>query len=518
MKNQDSSKYIYNLKDKFREVVQAFGNRTALSYPDGRNISFIELDRLSNQMAHFMASQNLKQGDVIAIFNEKSLYAYALMIGCIKSGIIYTNLDVSSPPARINKILNTCNPSALFIDETEESYIPEIIGIQPNLKLIKIASIQTDNYSSEPVNFTDQNFHGNNPLYIMFTSGSTGFPKGAVMSHSNVLHFINWGKSTFSVTEQDVFTNANPIYFDNSVFDFYVSLFNGATLVPLSHELVKKPADLVAAINNCKCTIWFSVPSLLVYLLTTKVLKENDFPFITRIAFGGEGFPKSKLKSLYQLFGHRIELYNVYGPTECTCICSSYKITESDFEKMDELAPLGFMAPNFGYHIIPQSSEDIHTGELCLTGPCVGLGYYNDIERTLNSFVQQPDVAFHQRMYKTGDIVHQDHRGFFHFKGRVDNQIKHMGYRIELEEIEAALNSLDLVDEAAVIYERLSADLGQIKAFVCVNSEVSEATLSAMLKEILPPYMIPRSIKILQSLPKNQNGKTDRNQLKEIKL
>ncbi len=517
MKNQDNFKYIYNLKDKFSEVVKEFGNRTALSYPDGRNISFIELDMLSNQMANFMASQNLKQGDVIAIFNEKSLYAYALMIGCIKSGIIYTNLDVSSPPIRISKIINTCKPSALFVDELAESNFIEIEALQPNLKQFKIASIQINNYSNEPVNFTDQNFHGNNPLYIMFTSGSTGFPKGAVMSHSNVLHFINWGKSTFSVTEQDVFTNANPIYFDNSVFDFYISLFNGATLVPLSHELVKKPVDLVAAINNCNCTIWFSVPSLLVYLLTTKVLKDSDFTSVTRIAFGGEGFPKSKLKSLYQLFGNRIELYNVYGPTECTCICSSYKITDSDFEKMDELAPLGFMAPNFGYHIIPQSSEDIKTGELCLTGPCVGLGYYNDIERTLNSFVQQPDVAFHQRMYKTGDIVNQDQKGYFHFKGRVDNQIKHMGYRIELEEIEAALNSIDLVDESAVIYERLSVELGQIKAFVCINSEVSAAALTSILKEILPPYMIPRSIKILQSLPKNQNGKTDRNQLKEIK-
>ncbi|MFN9581901.1 MAG: amino acid adenylation domain-containing protein, partial [Bacteroidota bacterium] len=491
-------------------------HKIALSYPDGTSISFSELDLLSNQMAHFLASENLKQGDVIAIFNEKSLKAYALMIGCIKTGIVYTNLDVSSPTARINKILNTCKPNALFIDESVEANA-HILYDQTEIKTINISSIHIDHFSKEPVNYTDQNFHGNNPLYIMFTSGSTGFPKGAVMSHSNVLHFINWGKSTFSVTENDVFTNANPIYFDNSVFDFYVSLFNGATLVPLSHELVKKPVDLVAAINKCKCTIWFSVPSLLVYLLTTKALKADDFHNVSRIAFGGEGFPKNKLKSLYQLFGNRITLYNVYGPTECTCICSSYKITENDFEKMDELAPLGLMAPNFGYYINPQSPEDIHTGELCLTGPCVGLGYYNDPDRTNQSFVQQPDTLFHLRMYKTGDLVHRDSSGNFHFKGRVDNQIKHMGYRIELEEIEAALNSIELVDEAAVIYEKLSADLGQIKAFVCVNKEIAPTELSAQLKEILPPYMIPRSIKIIKSLPKNQNGKTDRNQLKELK-
>ena len=180
-------------------------------------------------------------------------------------------------------------------------------------------------------------------LTLCSLPAQTGFPKGALMSHNNLLNFIQWGKETFQVTRDDIFTNANPIYFDNSVFDFYTSIFNGTTLVPLSHDLVKNAGQLVKAINDSGCTIWFSVPSLLVYLLTTKSLKKEDFKTIKRISFGGEGFPKNKLKQLYEMFGDRMTLYNVYGPTECTCICSSYTISSSDFENMNELAPLGIL-------------------------------------------------------------------------------------------------------------------------------------------------------------------------------
>ncbi len=512
-----ASNYIYNLGLKFDEVVAQYATRTALRYPDGQILTYRELDKLANQLTHLIQEKGIGQGDVVAIFNEKSPAAYALMLACIKSGVVYSNLDLSSPYQRIEKILATCQPKAVFLDTSIESYFPELDEPGLPFSKVQLGDLDPDAYPETPAVALDQNFHGDNPLYIMFTSGSTGFPKGAVMSHDNVLNFIEWGRTTFSVSEKDVFTNANPIYFDNSVFDFYISLFNGATLVPLSHKLVKQPGALVQAINESGCSVWFSVPSLLVYLLTTKALATTDFPSITRISFGGEGFPKNKLKRLYEMFGHRMELFNVYGPTECTCICSSYKISEQDFESMNELAPLGFMAPNFGYHIIPQSEANPNLGELCLTGPCVGLGYYNDPERTAASFVQHPGKSYHQRMYRTGDLVEKAPNGYLYFRGRVDNQVKHMGYRIELEEIEAAFSSLPEVDEAGVIYEKLNAELGQIRAYVAVqNRAITADQLHHKVKELLPPYMLPRIIRILDELPKNQNGKIDRKQLKEL--
>ena len=185
---------------------------------------------------------------------------------------------------------------------------------------------------------------------------------------------------------------------------------------------------------------------------------------------------------------------------------------------MTELAPLGNIAPNFGYEIFPLDENKPQLGELALSGPCVGLGYYNDMERTQKSFIQNPNKKYREIVYKTGDLVEKAKNGYLYFKGRIDNQIKHMGYRIELEEIESALNSLNYINEVGVIYEKLSAELGQIKAFVSLNDTTVNAQVILLdIKNILPQYMVPKSVNILDSLPKNRNGKIDRRQLMELK-
>ena len=509
--------YHYNLGIHFYAIAQEHGERTAFKYPDGQLYNYKFINELSNQIGCYLLESGLKKGDVIAIFNEKSYIAYSLMLACLKTGIIYSNLDASSPWPRLKKILDTCLPKAIFFDKDEESIRQHCNETFPGTKRIGLFEGEIrDRIEKLDERNLSQDFHGGEAAYIMFTSGSTGFPKGAVMSHNNILNFIHWGISTFNVSHQDIFTNANPIYFDNSVFDFYVSIFSGATLVPLSHDLVKNPAQIVKAINDSGCTIWFSVPSLLVYLLTTKALSGNDFKNITRIIFGGEGFPKNKLKQLFDLFNHRITLYNVYGPTECTCICSSYTIAEGDFSNMNELAPLGNIAPNFGYDILPVDEKNLNFGELALMGPCVGMGYFNDPERTRNSFIQNPKKGFMQYLYKTGDVVERAENGYLHFRGRVDNQVKHMGYRIELEEIEAAFSTLDYVDEVGVVYEKINAELGQIKAFVSISENRQREEILSDLKSLLPPYMIPRIITVLDGLPKNSNGKIDRKQLANL--
>jgi len=237
-----------------------------------------------------------------------------------------------------------------------------------------------------------------------------------------------------------------------------------------------------------------------------------------RFIFGGEGFAKPKLKKLYDMYGSSARLYNVYGPTECTCICSSYLIDESDFEDMGNLAPLGFLAPNFDY-VLMNPDANASYGELCLKGPNVGAGYYNDKERTLNSFIQNPyNDKYNEVIYRTGDLVQVDDNGYLNFKGRADNQIKHMGYRIELEEIESLLNTLAYVDEAAVIYEHINESLGQIVAFVATGAAKEPAEVLSDLKLLVPEYMVPRKMYIFEQLPKNQNGKIDKVALKEIKM
>ena len=340
--------------------------------------------------------------------------------------------------------------------------------------------------------------------------------KTRVGERDRFLNFIDWGRTTLSVTINDIFTNVNPVYFDNSVFDFYVSLFNGAAMCPVDAETARKPKDLVAAVESSSCSIWFSVPSMLVYLLTTRALGPDDLSCVRAFVFGGEGFPKPKLKELFDLFGARSSLVNVYGPTECTCICSSYAIEAKDVEDLRELAPLGLIAPNFEYYIDPVDPENPAFGELLLGGPNVGLGYYRDAERSSQSFVQNPtNKSFREIVYRTGDLVQKQSNGYLHFKGRIDNQIKHMGYRIELEEIEAAFVTLEGVDEVAVVYRRDERGLGQINAYVGTSSLNSDKDILKDIKSIVPPYMVPKTVRFLPILPKNRNGKIDRKRLQE---
>ena len=335
------------------------------------------------------------------------------------------------------------------------------------------------------------------------------------MSHSNLINFVGWAAQTFEIGPGDLLSNANPMYFDNSVFDFYASLFTGAALLPVTADEVRDPRRIVQIVNATRCTIWFSVPSLLVYLLTTRALNADDFPSVRKLIFGGEGFPKPKLKELFDMFGQRIQLENVYGPTECTCICSSHQVTGDDFQDMQSLTMLGHVAANFDYDILPVDASDLSFGELFLKGPQVGLGYFNDSERTAHSFVQNPEHQNYRDIgYRTGDLVRRDERQQLHFKGRIDFQIKHMGYRIELEEIEAALSTIPAVEECAVIYREVAEGMGQILAFaVLTQDHHPEVDLISEVTEIVPSYMGPRRIQILSALPRNANGKIDRKQL-----
>lgn len=508
--------YSYNLGRAYHQAVRRHASRPALRYPSGRTVTYGELNLLSNRIARALLEGGVERGAVVCIFNDKSIHALASMLACLKIGVIYANLDVSSPPERIGKMLGLCRPALLLYDRVDAALSAAFDGTTPALDLASSDFHRLIAAQDESDLDVVDRVTGADGAYIMFTSGSTGFPKGAVMSHANVLNFIQWARSTFDVTPNDVFTNVNPIYFDNSVFDFYTALFSGATLCPMASDVTDSPQQLVACVNRLQCTIWFSVPSMLVYLLTTKALDAEDFASVSRIIFGGEGFPKTKLRELFTLFGHRSRLFSVYGPTECTCICSSYPISDEDVADQSQLAPLGHIAPNFDYSIDSLDGADPDFGELLLSGPGVGHGYYNDDERTRASFIQDPQNGSYRRiMYRTGDLVRRDATGLLHFRGRVDNQIKHMGYRIELEEVEAAFNCLDYIDEVGVVYRSEPNGLGQIVAFVGSTGDVPTSRILADVRKVLPPYMVPKRITKLDALPKNRNGKIDRKALKE---
>lgn len=504
----------YNLANYFYDIASKHSNQTALYYND-ISITYSELNKLSNKIANYFLSLGIKEYDVVGIFSTKEPTGYASMLACLKIGATYTNMDEENPPPRAEKIIASCCPKILVSDcdiSQELQNIAKKYALHiANFKTTKLLDI----FGDEDI-VISQNIISTTPAYIMFTSGSTGTPKGVTISHLNLLSFLHWGIKRYEVTPKDRFAGVSPLYFDNSVFDFYTALFSGAGLVPIKKELTKNPQELVNFIDKMRCTIYFSVPSLLVYLLTMKVLNKETFQSIRVFTFGGEGFPKGELKKLYSLYGKDARFINVYGPTEGTCICSSYDISEKDFQDMQTLAPLGTINPNFKYLIVDEAMQEVRQGEkgeLCLAGQNVALGYYNDIERSSQNFVQNPLIKTHKDIiYKTGDVVYEKD-GLLWFAGRVDNQVKHMGYRIELEEIESALNGLYYINQSAVIYERTNQNYGKIIAFVTAQENTQEIHIKNDLKNSLPSYMIPNIVIIVQSLPKNQNGKIDKKQL-----
>ena len=462
------------LIDKFNFQVQKTPDKAAVLFYDDTFVSFKELDLLSNKIANYLKSKNLKIKDVVAIQNNKTKYGFAAMIACLKSGFIYTNYDFSNPKERINKMFQTAQPKIIIND----------------LELDKLI----ENFSDE---FELPVLDRDTPAYIMFTSGSTGIPKGVLIKQSSILNFIEWAYNAYELRENDVMTNVNPIYFDNSVFDFYCSVFNGITMAALPKNIVEQPKKMLEIIDKIGCTFWFSVPSFLIYLLNIKLLNKNVFTKLRAFAFGGEGFPKPTLKKLWDLYPNK-DFYNVYGPTEGTCICSAYKIKESDFSDMNGLVTLGNIAPIFSYKIVE--------GELWLGGSQIALGYYNDTERTNKSFTAD-------RFYKTGDLV-EEIDGKLYFKGRADNQIKHMGYRIELEEVEAGLIKLPYIKQCAVIHGKTTSGFSKLIAYISLNEQKDQKDLRDDLRKYLPPYMIPNNFEFIDNLPKNPNGKVDRKLLK----
>ena len=506
----------YNLGLLFEKECASHSYRIALRFENGMVIDYLSLNSRANQIANLLKKKGVARQDVVVILNNKELNEFAGMLACLKIGAIYANLDSSNPADRLLKMINTCLPKTILFDSAHSSLNFnkndfKTVCVDFSSKEFKLEIQEADSNNLPET----RNIHGNMAAYIMFTSGSTGFPKGVVITHANVMHFINWSKSRFEVTPNDVVANVNPIYFDNSVFDFYTALFNGASLAPIPHSILKKPIELLKIINNLGCTLWFSVPSLLIYLLNLKIIKSNDFKNIRKIIFGGEGFPKPKLKLLYDLFSDRITFTNVYGPTECTCICSSYDLRTDDLNDLNGILPLGEINSNFDFLILDEFGKQVSqgaVGELCLLGPCVGKGYYGNFELTNNSFKKNPySIHLPETMYCTGDLVYQNTiTHTLHFVARKDNQIKYQGYRIELDEIEAAFYRLSYVDEAVVIYSQNDIATAKITAFIATNDNKTETEVVSDIRKLLPEYMVPKRIVFKPILPKNKNGKIDR--------
>jgi D-alanine--poly(phosphoribitol) ligase subunit 1 len=493
--------------------VAAVGDRTAIAFTPEHVLTYAELDALSNRAARYLRDRGLGRGDRIAFQFDKCPTAYVLMLGAVKAGVAYVALDPRSPARRTEAILDQCRPRLYFAERGREPLgTAELVACDPTGESPAFCA----GYETDPLPDLDR-IDGSTPAYVMFTSGSTGTPKGAVMSQDNLLHFVSWCRTAYGFTPEDVHTNLNPLHFDNSVFDVYSTLFSGGTLVPFDLATTQNPMALTARLRQFGCTTWFSVPSLLMFLQLTQTATRENLGGLRRIIFGGEGYPKTKLEHLFDVVGAETELHNVYGPTECTCICSTYRITAADFEDLEGFPPLGRLTPNFSYVLLDEDDREPAPGapgELCLGGPCVGLGYFARPDLSGRAFVQNPLQPAHREiLYRTGDLVRRDPvDGKLYFVGRRDLQVKHMGYRVELEEVQHAVGTFEGIDEVVVLHQR-SGDVSELVAVIATSQDLDVKAIRRHAAERLPPYMRPSRVHVIPEMPKNANGKTDRRAL-----
>jgi len=507
--------YRYNIGLAFDEIANTYADRPALNFGAAGVVSYGELNRCANQFAAVLADRGLQQGDVLGIVHTKTAGCFAAMLAALKLGAAYVNVDDRNPAPRLKHIFATAQPR-LVIAETMPASVGEV-ALASGSALIELADPQfaadlTVAAPDEPTQCA--RVTGSDPAYIMYTSGSTGVPKGAMITHDNVLSFSAWCGVRFAIDQEDVLTNINPLHFDFSVCDVYGALLNGASVVPIERETLADPALLLEQVEKTGCTTWSSVPSLLVYLMALNLLTPDRLPAIRQFIFCGEVYPKPELRKLHAAFGNRCKLINAYGPTECTCFCSAWDVSTEDLADPNGSVSLGPPAANCSALVMAEGQQVApgEIGELYVLGTHVGLGYINDRERTDQAFVNNPlNERWAERAYKTGDLVRLGADGRrLDFVGRVDNQIKHMGYRIELEEIEAALNRLEGVIQSAVVQKPDSSGVKIIVAYVASDTGLTKTRLREGLMEVLPAYMIPQHFELRQTLPKNANGKVDR--------
>ncbi|CAN5165735.1 N/A [soil metagenome] len=476
------------LQELFFRNVKSFAGNCAIETVAGESITYDALGKLADEYSVFLKKNGIEKGCRVVIMAPKSISKIALLLAILKNGAAYIPIDIETPEDRLKQILENLNPHA-FISTREyfSTNHPEKSNIAIN--------------GEHSICFYDAKKHDKNLAFILYTSGSTGAPKGVCITHENALSFCEWSFQTFALSEKDRFSSIAPFHFDLSVFDLYVGLGCGGTVVLMDVILSKNPRLLGITLAEKKISVIYATPSLFSLLLNFGQLEKLDFSTIRLVLFAGEIFPVKHLHRLMDLWKSS-RFYNLYGPTE-TNVCCSYEIPRPYEENRTEPYPIG--------KICSQLEGKITTeGELLISGPNVTSGYWQRPEL---------DKAFPvyegKRYYKTGDKIEISQTGELVYSGRLDRMIKKRGYRIEPEEIEAVLTSFPEIMEAAVVGTKDKEGFTFLRAFIALqpSEERSLIKIKKQCLNLLPSYMIPEEIVFMEILPKTTSGKIDLNSL-----
>jgi len=483
-------------------------------------INFEEMEAESNRLSHYLVANGLKRLDRVAILIPKSILLFHILISTLKADAIYVPLNNQAPTKRNKYIVEQAKCRLIICSNETFAEALKLVHAdkEKNLTVLNIDDIDFSNYPEICRLYKNE---AEDLAYILFTSGSTGQPKGAMISHKNVINYTEWIVNYFQLNSSDRLSNVPGLHFDLSVFDIFSSFKSGASLHLVPEKILKFPIKIIEFIEKEKLTIWNAVPSLYTFMAHTKVLDKKRLKSLRALTFNGEVMPTGTLMSWMSACPNA-RFINQYGPTEATCATLFYEIETTP---LDASVPLPIGKPIDGTSVFALKEDNSlaeidEIGELYILGKGLGKGYIFDEEKTKSSFMLNPiDLESKTVVYKTGDLVKLRHDGNYDFIGRNDQQIKFMGYRIELGEIETVINSLNYVTTSAVLTK--DNDHGKvvsIVAFIVSPQIINHKVLNIDLNNILPSYMIPKEIIQLKELPINANGKIDRLSLKNVFL
>lgn len=493
-----------NILEYLEHSAECFPDKIAVK-DEKNSCTYQELAHRAREIGSFLSDKTGKRKPVVC-FMEKSVVALQCFMGIVSAGDFYVLVDPGFPEKRICQMLDVLKPDVILTQEIYRQKLQET-GYQG--QIFEAEHIKTEILENVLSEIRAQALD-TDPLYSIFTSGSTGVPKGVLISHRCVIDFIDCFTETFKIEERDVIGNQAPFDFDVSVKDIYSCLKTGATLVLIPKSYFMFPNAVIDMLEENHVTTLIWAVSALCLLNRLHGLKYKVPKDIQKIMFSGEQMPVKQLNQWRSYYPNAM-FVNLYGPTEITCNCTYY-IIEKEFSEEEKL-PLGQVFANERVFLLDGDEEVTqknHPAEICVAGTTLALGYYNNPEMTKKVFVQNPlNQSYPEVIYRTGDLAYYGEDGMLYFSGRKDFQIKHMGHRIELEEIETVLGSLDEVEHVCCFFDEIKN-----KIVACYVGTADKVSIMEEMKTKVPEFMVPNVFWQRNELPLTKNGKTDRNQLK----
>jgi len=503
-------------------------DRPALIVSD-RTLTFAEVDYRARQWAHGLLESCTHPPQRVGVFAYRSTESYIGQLAALYAGATFVPLNRKFPPARTRKMIQAAELDAIILDEASATQLAEVLVDIDKIPALLFpaggaATSLTGTKVLDCAALSDltplRELPAVSPFqtgYLLFTSGSTGQPKGVPVTHANVLYFLDVMAQRYQITPEDRFSQTFDQTFDLSIFDVFLAWNGGACVCAM------QPLDLIAParfVANHGVTVWFSVPSLPALMRRKGTLVPGVFPTLRLSLFCGEPLPRQSAEA-WQTAAPNSIVENLYGPTELTIACFAYRWHPQSSPQLcvNETVPIGRPYEGLAAIVVDEQLSPVppgDDGELLVAGPQTVPGYWHDHRRTAERFVTLPYVEEPGlRFYRTGDRVRQLPNGDYAFLGRSDYQIKVLGYRVELGEIEAALCQDDAVTQAVALGWPIAEGTAEsIVAFVC-GYDVNTDRILTRVRGKLPDYMTPRHIYLLDEMPLNANGKIDRKALLE---